>query len=207
MGKETIYTRLADIQGLGYQTPPGIDRRALPGHNMRPRISKSSFDGKDRIYTYWDMGNGGSTSQSPASEWMNSGTADVPWRDVLRRLQEALELPGSASDYHQAIWRMADDFWELRRRDPDILAELERLCLLDLKLMELVPDLARVSPDYMPLMIHIPSIRHLIRIYEREGFLADAIDIARRGVALGIEPTELQRLESRIQELEAEDAA
>ena len=207
VGKETIYTRLADIQDLGYRTPPGIDRRTLPNHNLRPNISTYSFDGKPRVSVMWDMGNGGSTSQSPAAAWGNGGTMEVSWPDVLRRLYEAVELPGSISDYHNAIWRTFDALWDRRRQDPDILPELERLCLLDLKLMEFLPEMARVSPDHMPQMVHVPATRHLIRLYEREGFVADALEIARRGVALGQEPAEAQRLVARLRDLEAEDAA
>jgi hypothetical protein len=207
VGKENIYNRLAEIQALGYETPPGIDRRTLPKHNLRPRISTYSFDGKKSTYVSWDIGNGVSTSQSPASDWAISGTPDAPWPDVLRRLFEALELPGSASDYHHAIWRTADGLWDRRRQDPDILPEVERLCLLDLKLMELLPEIARVSPDHIPHMVHVPATRHLIRLYEREGFIVEALEIARRGVVLGQEPAEAQRLEARLQDLEAEDAA
>lgn len=207
MGKETVYTRLADMQELSYKTPPGIDRRTLPNHNLRPNISTYSFDGKPRVSVMWDMGNGGSTSQSPAAAWGNFGSMDIPWPDVLRRLFEALELPGSVSDYHTAIWRTFDALWDRRRQDPDILPELERLCLLDLKLMEFLPEMARVSPDHMPQMVHVPATRHLIRLYEREGFVAEALEIARRGVALGQEPAEAQRLEARLRDLEAEDAA
>ena len=207
MDKEIVYTRLADMQALGYKTPPGIDRRTLPNHNLRPNISTYSFDGKPRVSVMWDMGNGGSTSQSPAAAWGNFGSMDIPWPDVLRRLFEALELPGSVSDYHIAIWRTFDALWDRRRQDPDILPELERLCLLDLKLMEFLPEMARVSPDHMPQMVHVPATRHLIRLYEREGFLAEAIEIARRGVALGQDPAEAQRLEARFRDLEAEDAA
>lgn len=207
VGKEMTYTRLADFKALGYQSPPGIDRRKLPKHDLRPNVSTYSFDGKPRVSVMWDMGNGGSTSQSPAVAWGNFGPMDIPWPDVLRRLFEALELPGSISDYHHAIRLTYDALWERRRQDPDVLPELERLCLLDLRLMEIVPDLARYSDDYMPHMVSVPSIRHLIRLYEREGFIAEAIDIARRGVALGQEPAEVRRLETRLKDLEAEDAA
>src|SRR5207245_3306124 len=114
---------------------------------LRPNISTYSINGKSRVSVMWDMGNGGSTSQSPAAAWGNFGPMDIPWPAVLRRLFEALELPGSVSDYHTAIWRTFDALWDRRRQDPDILPELERLCLLDLKLMELLPEMPRVSPD------------------------------------------------------------
>jgi hypothetical protein len=48
---------------------------------------------------------------------------------------------------------------------------------------------------------------NLIRLYEREGFIAEALEIARRGVALGQEPDEVQRLEACLRDLEAEDVA
>jgi hypothetical protein len=207
MRKETVYTRLSDIPGVGYETPPGIDRRTLPNHDLRPNISTYSFDGKPTISVMWDAGNGVSTSQSPAMAWVNAAYREPLWPDMLRMTFEALELPGNAYDYHSAIRQASNALWERRRQDSDILPELERLCLLDLRLAETLPELVRPTEERLPYFVHLPAVGYLIRLYEREGFIAEALAIGRRGVALGQDPAEVERLEACLRELEAEDAA
>lgn len=204
MGNDAFYARLAEIQGIGHETPPGIERDALPHRDLRPKTSTVTYGGKQVSYVSWHLGNV-ITSQSPASAWATSGDPKSSWPDLLRRLFEALELPGSVADYHQVILRAFDALWERRREDPDILPEVERLCLLDLKLMEIHPDLTRVFPNTSH-MVHVPATAYLIRLYEREGSIAEALDVARRGVDLGQEPSESHRLEALLRDLEAEDA-
>jgi hypothetical protein len=156
---------------------------------------------------FWDMPNRVSTTQSPAASWASSGSPDASWPDVLRRLYESLELPGSASDYHFAILRTTEDLWNRRRQDPDVLPEVECLCLLDIKLVETLPGVGLSSAEDEPIILYIPAFGYLVRLYEREGFIEDALQIARRGTALGQKSDEEQRLETLLRELEAEDVA
>lgn len=206
MSKEQIFAGLSKVPGVGYECPPGIDRRALPRVNARPRISTSRLEGKPRTYVSWDLPGGGCTSQSPTSDWATSGPEDAPWPDVVRRLHEALELPGSGSDYHFALLSTTDVLWGRCRQDPDVLPVLERLCLLDIKLLEARPEIARVErEDDESFGLHVPAFGYLIRLYEQEGMIEDALRIARRGTALGQRPADVERLEARLRDLEAED--
>lgn len=88
-----------------------------------------------------------------------------------------------------------------------MLPEIERLCLLDIKLVETRPETVRDPVGGREVTLRVPSFSRLIRLYEREGFIEEALDIARRAAALGQGTVDLQRLEARLQELNAEDAS
>jgi hypothetical protein len=207
VGSRNIYNRLADIPGVGYQGHPGVDRQSLPNHDLRPRMSTSTYGGKQETYASWDMPNGVITSQSPAAAWASSGSPDASWSDRVTRLYETLELPGSGSDYHLAINSTVDALWDSRRQDPDVLPVLERLCLLDIKLIEAHPEIGQYANGENSFSLYAPAFGHLIRLYEREGYVKEALKVAQLGVALGQRPVDAERLEMRLRELEAEDAA
>ena len=117
------------------------------------------------------------------------------------------ELPGSASDYHFALLRATEVLWGRRRQEPEILPELERLCLLDIKLIEARPEIARGERgDGASFGLYVPAFEYLVRLYEREGLVEDALHVARRGAAFGRGPAEAERLEARLRDLESEDA-
>lgn len=205
MGKITIFTRLADIKALGYVGPPDIDRRSLPYHDLQPKVSTSNFTGKEKSFVSWNLGNGVTASQSPASAWAISETRGVKLSDILRRFYEALELPGSAADYHDIIWRTAEALWDWRRDEPEVLVELERLWLLDLKLVETLHDMALNLEEELPYVTYVRATIHLIQLYEREGYISEALEVARRGAALGQVSGEVDRLEMLLKDLAAED--
>lgn len=205
---EHFFFGLSNVPGVGYECPPGIDRQALLRVNEKPRISTYFFDGKRRTSVSWDQPNGVSTSQSPASAWAATGPMDAPWPETVRRLYEALELPGTASDYHFALLRATDVLWESRRQDPEVLAELERLCLLHIKLLERSPEVARLERcEGEPIALYAPAFRYLVRLYEQEGMIEDALEIARRGRALGHSIADEERLEARLKAMGAEDGS
>src|SRR5947208_77528 len=94
------YPRFADVPGLRYPGSPGVDRTRLRGHNLKPRVDRYKWEGKQRTtleWTYGDM----STSESPARMWeTKSRPGESPGQTVLRRTRERLELPGTLTDYH-----------------------------------------------------------------------------------------------------------
>ncbi|MEJ7638182.1 MAG: hypothetical protein WKF75_09470 [Singulisphaera sp.] len=118
-----------------------------------------------------------------------------------------MELPGSASDYHFALMNAYDLLWKHRQREPEVLPEIERPCLIDIKLVETRPETVRETVQGRESTLHVPAFGYLVRLYEREGFIEDALHIARRAAALGLAKVDLQRLEARLQELNAEDAS
>lgn len=54
-----------------------------------------------------------------------------------------LELPGEASDYRFAIQGCFGRLWSLRRTHPRVTEEIEKLCWLDIRLPEALPDTLR----------------------------------------------------------------
>lgn len=206
MNGTRFFPRLAAVPGVTYSGPPNINRKKLPEAKAKPRIETFSDGGKVHSFAMWDTNEGVSTSQSPAAVHFSiDRDSDTP-SEVLTRLDETLELPGSAADYHFALLAAYEWLSKQCRTKPDLLADLERLCLLDVSLVEACPQATSLGADEEPYMVSIPAFHHLIRIYEREGFIADALAIALRAAACGQGTAEQERLTSRIQELKSEDA-
>jgi hypothetical protein len=183
------FPRLAEVPNIGYIGHPGVDRRTLPRHDSEPRVNTFSFDGELDRSLSWPTENG-ETSQSPASAWSSLA-----------------ELPGTATDYHYALLRSYQVLWGLRRGQPEILADLERLCLLDIALAEARPVVARINGEGEGRWLSIPAFSYLVQLYERDGFLEDALGIAKRGAALGQGESEVGRLEERLASIRAETAS
>jgi len=137
------FPRFGDVPGVDFAPPPGVSRSRLPGHNARPTISHFEFDGRRRESLSWPSKDG-TTSQSPASQHASaSSSQDASSTDLLLHLYEVLELPGLLTDYHFAIQGCAGKLWERRRDEPRALADVERLSLLDIHLVEAHPNLFR----------------------------------------------------------------
>src|SRR5438128_2270202 len=99
------FKRLADVPDVGYPGSPGIDRRTLLGHDDQPKLEVwSDLDGRQHEWLNWPLRGvpDGSTSASPASEHARELEDDASAEGILRNLYEALELPGTLSDYHFA---------------------------------------------------------------------------------------------------------
>jgi hypothetical protein len=205
MNDNECFACFAAVGGLRYQRRPDIDPRKLPGYGAKPRRETYSYpDGQKLVSLMWDTSGGGSTSQSPAAAWASSIRDGHDWPQVLRRTYEALELPGTASDYHFALLAAYQALWKLRRKDPELLPELERLCQLDIGLLEARPRI--VVEDERASALRVPAFEFLVHLYEEEGFLDDALSIAQRGKALGQGDQDIARLQARIQDLRAENA-
>lgn len=52
----------------------------------------------------------------------------------------------------------------------------------------------------------IPGFQYLARLYEQEGYLKDALSVARRAAKFGQLAAEVDRLTARLENLEATDA-
>ena len=68
-----------------------------------------------------------------------------------------------------------------------------------------LPFSIRFTADENESACRVPAFEYLIRLYEREGFLAEALDIARRAVACGQGEKDFDRLTKRSQELNSEN--
>jgi hypothetical protein len=205
------FRRFAEVSGVEYTSNPGINRFQLPGHDAVPHVGAHSMffsQHEQREYLSWPMVNGttGSTSASPAKQWRtqpHAGEADAQAR--LRRLYETLELPGEPSDYHFAIQGCCSELWRLHRVEPWVLEELERLCWLDIRLVQNHPDFTVVNNEKG--YFWITTFDTLLQLYEQEGYLYEALQVAEIAVRFNQQHQALERIKVRIAHLEAEEVS
>lgn len=199
-----LVRRLGDIPGLDHKAEPSLDRRRLRGHDAVPRIER--YGGEPSLS--WQAGPEASTSSSPAHERaFGDDMRDRPTPDILRHLAETLEVPGEASDYHFAIQHAADILWSRRRTEPDVLDQVERLCWLDLRLIEAQPDIVRFEHEGNSGFAQVTGLKTLITLYEREGYLREALAVAERAERFDQLQDKAAELRDRLAVLEAEDRA
>jgi hypothetical protein len=136
---EEWFTQLEAVPGVGYRSPLGVERQKLPRHNAKPTVRRFAVGGRTLTSVMWELADGGSTSQSPAGAWPGEKGPVGVGPDLLRRLHETLALPGKATDYHFAILGTCGTIWANRRDHPELIGDLERLCLLDIALVEAKP--------------------------------------------------------------------
>jgi hypothetical protein len=201
------FPRLADIPNVGYAGHPGMNRSRLPGQNAKPRVRVSTVDGRQHESIEWPSRDGG-TSASPVDQHLSETTGDKAQssEELLQRLREALELPGEPTDYHFAIQRCIEELWAWRRRreQPWLLAEIEQLCWLDIRLIEAMPRSIAFEHHGEQRFYAVAAFDHLIQLYEREGFVEEALDVARRATRFRPEFPKLQDLEQRAATLASE---
>lgn len=165
------YPRFAAIPGVAYATPVGLTPSTLPGYGQKPKIHR--FDGMDPSLQW------GNTSASPARQHETGTDArTLPTERLLSHLAEVLELPGEPSDYHFAIQGVAG---LLRRRTagtPALYSELERLCWLDIQLIQAAPASVAIDSFTETQYVHIMTIEWLLQLYLNEGQLTDAVRVA-----------------------------
>jgi len=201
------FRRLADVPGLSYEGSQTVDRTRLPGHDLEPEMQKfEEFEFYQDLYStlMWPTPDGGTTSASPVHQRVfGSGVDATPW-ETLRRLEETLELPGELPDYHFAIQHAYEAIYKRRRKDPSLLEEVERLCRLDMKLVEYYLKSDEYEPDKIYQVI---AYSRLVTLYEGEGYFHEALEVAERGLSMGQEhlARNRDRLSLVLQELEAED--
>jgi hypothetical protein len=192
----TWFIRMASIPGVGFDGSPGVDRDVLPGAHDRP---ERSFGGSPM----WPA-LGGSTSATPANRHVSP---DVKGAELVRQTWEALELPGSARDYHCVLQYAVNTLWAARRMEPAVLEPLEVFALLDLSLVEVVPQAASFrGPSTQESFLPIASADRLVLLLEQEGALAEALGIARRLARFGQGGDAVARLSEKIAAFEAEHA-
>lgn len=201
------FRRLAEATKLRYQGSPQVDRTSLPDHDAKPKVETSDYDGKRREHLVWQT-HRGRTSASPSKTWMTKRRkGESPMQTRLRQLYEALELPGELSDYHFALLPCYEELWANRREEPWVVAEIERLCLLDIQLVEAYPETILFESSDGPSWARVPAFDRLISLYEQNGYLQDALMIARRAVRLHQSQIALEPLEKKVARIEEEHVA
>lgn len=191
---------LAEAPRIGYRSHPFIQRSSLPGHNIVPDSSSR----EDRSWLLWPTADG-STSFSPAKSWQTQPQPGETQAQIcIRQLYESLELPGVIVDYHFALAGCCDELWKLRQQDGWIVSEIEKLCWLDIRLVQAYPQIV-VYPHDSQDFLRISVFGLLLNLYEREGYLQEALMVAKIAVDFRQGADALQRIQSRLANLEAEE--
>src|ERR1051326_4060494 len=125
------YRRFGDIPEISYRTPSEIDPKPLPGYGATPEVHRYETGAS----LWW-----GNTSESPAAAHAGFDRASSSAGWIVQRIQEALELPGTASDYHFALAGAAEGLYGRRFNEPTAMSEAERFWLLDVELIEACPN-------------------------------------------------------------------
>lgn len=197
------FRRFGDIPGVTYETPSGLDPKKLSEYGIVPEIHVFEFEGKRQETLSWPM-NGGRTSASPAKNRMANHSTTVSTREILVNCLEALELPGEPVDYHFLIQHCAGALWSQRRKEPDFLDDVEKLCWLDIQLIQARPDTVRIEGSDESRFYHVSAFSILIDVYQREGFLREALDVAELAARYGQGLQARDRLAERIAAVENE---
>jgi hypothetical protein len=192
------FRRFGDIPGIVYAAPEQIDRHSLAGCDHVPELHTFRFDGQLKETLFWPAGAGSrGGSASPAHRRAFSAFSDargVAAAALLRNVYEGLELPGEPPDYHFLIQNTAGALWQRRRNEPDLLGEVERLCWLDIGLIQARPDAASDLIDGQTRSYSITGFWLLIQLYEERGDLPDALKVAEIAARYGQCYDALQRL-------------
>jgi len=198
------YRRFAEIAGVHYSGSPGLDRRRLRGHDAVPEIY--THDHRDNVPGPAQTLMWGDGSASPVHERAFSDMKAMATSKLLRNVAEALELPGEPTDYHFAIQSTATVLWDRRRAEPDVLDEVERLCWMDVSLVQARPN--AISDEYRPEggFYSVTSFKMLITLYEREGAIREALEVATVAERFDQLAEKAAELRERLALLEAEDA-
>jgi hypothetical protein len=197
------YRRLADVPGVAYTGSPRGVSSSLPGHDACPRVERLGLPGQEWESLAWPVGSDGST-RSPAARWSAQGNPDAPTPELLTRIEEVLELPGEPLDYHFALQGCIERLWLRRRTEPAVLDHLERLAWLDIALLEAQPAFMETKQNDRGYIL-VFAFQRLFRLYEPEGYLHEAREVAERAARFNQAPAAIDELRARIARLEFED--
>ncbi|MGA8745101.1 MAG: hypothetical protein WB507_04470 [Solirubrobacterales bacterium] len=207
---------MGDIPGIDYESPEPVDRSSLPRHDATPRRTRAAlFDGREFDRLSWEAERDdeyglGTTGRSPAQDHAYApDREEIDSETLLTRLWESLELPGQPSDYHFAIQTAAGLLWRRRSREPAALRWAEYLYLLDVRLIEACPEaieneFAQGDNSQVPYYV-ASAFNSLTSLYEKEGFLAQALEIAAVAARFGQGQERVAELSERLDALGAED--
>lgn len=189
------FERLASIPGMAFGGSPGVVPGELLGAGVRPDESYGS--------PMWPTPQG-STSATPASQHVPS---DARGEDLVVRVWEALELPGSAMDYHFVLQGAVERLWSTRGSYPAALELLEVFALLDLELMEAAPQAVSFDDTDPVSFVRVTSVPRLVGLLEREGAFTEALAVAKRLTRFGQGEDTVGRLSEKASALAAEATA
>jgi hypothetical protein len=196
------FMRFGDVPGIEYPVPAGVDPRKLKGYGLMPKIRRREDLPPSLM---WDSdGDGYGSSASPAHERAFIDLRERSVEFIRRNLVEALELPGIVTDYHFAIQTACEELWRRRLDNPQYLTELERWCRLDLALLKARPHEFQYERDGELSYYLIRAFGYLRSLYEKEGALLEALEVAEEESRFNPNEKQLGELRERVR-AEAED--
>ena len=110
-------------------------------------------------------------------------------------MREAVELPGVISDYHFAIQQAIEELWRHRAQEPWVLEEVETLCWLDIRLI--TRSVREFQRDNGSLLV-IYALNRLLTLFERVGYIREALDLAEFAITLGADEGVAGQLRERV---------
>jgi len=134
-------------------------------------------------------------------------TSESSSDELLDNLWKTLETPGEAADYHFAIQTTAGYLYGRRLDEPGILSWSEWLSWLDVRLIQAVPSAVWTEDaDGSGTYYQVAAFHTLLDLYQREGFLGEALQVAEIARSFGQNADLRPQIEERIELLRAEDA-
>lgn len=206
MDDEKWFPRFAEIPEIEYAAPKGLDFSHLAVMKITPEISYYNFDGKRRKSIMWNYGNT-SSSASPAHGWtatLRPGESQPLF--LLRQVYETLELPGKLSDYHFALQRTHDELNGFIGKESWVAHEIEKLCRLNIQLLDKHPETISYENENGIHYARVTAFNRLISLYENEGYLRDALEIAKIALKFDYGYEKVEEIEDKIKLLESEDS-
>ncbi len=204
MRRKVWFKRFADIPGVDYADTSGLDRAKLAGLNAVPEISVYEFDGRQEESLLWPSRDG-VTSGSPAHHRAFGDQKGATTAMLLANLQEGLELPGEPSDYHFLIQGCIGELWSRRKEEPEVLSKVEELCHLNIQLIEACPYAVSHEADGTRVFYGMQAFACLIDLYEKNGFLEQALAVADKAALFGQGTEDADDLRERIKAVKSED--
>lgn len=205
MEDDKWFPRFAEIPGIQYKPPKGLDFSHLLDRGKVPEISYYEFDGKKQKSIMWNYGDT-TTGSSPANEWKTiprPGESEAT--TILRQVYETLELPGTLSDYHFALQRSHGELNRYIAKEYWVSAQVERLCQLNIILIDKYPETISYENDEGIHYSRVTAFNRLQNLYENEGFLREALEIAKIANKFYEQNDVIEELKERIKLIESED--
>lgn len=196
------YPNLTSLIGSHYIPFVNVDTSSLRRKPLKPEITKYDLDNNTRISLMWPGLDGGETSASPAHQH-GSRQIDPNPQIVIKVMTEALELPGFANDYHIVLGEAHECLYKQRKSHPEVYELIERICLLDIVLVEQFSE--EIFESYVSdqeKFYWIPAFKRLSTMYQREGRFTEALMISKRASAFNLSTDEeLTILQALVNEL------
>jgi len=206
MSEEKWFPRFAEIPGIRHEPPKGLDFSHLRWRGLVPEISYYDFDGQKRKSMMWTYG-GTTTSAAPAKGWTTEPRrGESRALTALRQVYETLELPGTLSDYHFALQGARDELRKYITQESWVLSEIEKLCRLNIQLVDKYPETISYERDGELFFYSVTMFHTLIKLYENEGYLREALEVAKIAVRFeNVRSNIVEELQERIKLMESED--